>query len=109
MNSLSTIPFSNSASPSVTALFKRTISVQRTSSSFKNQILSLSTLFLLILVLSALIAIAGSKSMDVVIQNSGRITLVGLDAYGEDLTSVNGAFSIDLGPIFVGASKNVSF
>ena len=82
---------------------------QKPISRFKKSRILLITFVLVVLVFSALIAIAINKSMDVMIQNSGRITLIGLDAYGGDINSANGVFSIDWGKWYLGSSKNVSF
>jgi hypothetical protein len=61
------------------------------------------------LVTTALIVVAVGMSIDVTIHNYGKITLVGLDAYGGGINSGNGAFSVDWGKIYVGGSKNISF
>ena len=60
-------------------------------------------------VLCAFVSIAISKSSEATIWNSGKITLVGLDAYGGDITSNNRDFSVGLGTIPLGSSKSVSF
>ena len=83
-------------------------SQQRTSLA-KKTVVATAALILIISMLSALITIAISQPTNLTIQNSGRITLVGLDAYGTDINSVNGAFSIALGQINLGRSKNVIF
>ena len=79
---------------------------QQNCSSLQKPLALAFTLVLVCLISGALITIAVSTSMDVIIQNSGRITLVGLDAYGGDIGS---AYSIALGEIRLGSSKDVSF
>ncbi len=64
---------------------------------------------LIVLICCASIAIAMSRSADATIKNSGRITLVGLDAYGGDIASGTGTFSVNLGDISFGGLKSVSF
>jgi hypothetical protein len=78
-------------------------------SSFKKPSSMLMAFLAVIFVSSALIVIVASKSIDASIQNSGKITLVGLEAHGGDIDSSNGMFSVDLGKIYVGVSSNVSF
>ena len=79
---------------------------QQNCSSLQKPLALAFTLVLVCLISAALITIAVSTSMDAIIQNSGRITLVGLEAYGGDISSAN---SIALGEILLGSSKDVSF
>jgi hypothetical protein len=61
------------------------------------------------LISSALIAIWLSKSYNLAIPTVGTIYVTGFVAYGGDINSTHGVLSIDLGEIYVGSSKNVSF
>ena len=70
---------------------------------------SIVALVLACVIFSALITITVSKSLDVIIQNSGRITVIGLEAYGGDISSANGDFLVDWGTIYVGSSRSVLF
>jgi len=69
---------------------------QQNRSSLQKPLALAFTFVLVCLISGAMITIAVSTSMDAIIQNSGRITLVGLDAYGGDIGS---GYSIALGEI----------
>ena len=88
---------------------KRKVFGQQLFSPFKKPVVSVAAVVLLILVFSTLIAVAASRSTDAIIQNSGRIVLVGLDAHGGDINPTSGGFSVDLGEIQVGRPKSISF
>jgi hypothetical protein len=64
---------------------------------------------LISLVSVALIALAISKSLEFTVQNSAKITFLGVEGFGGDLNSFNGVFSIDWGQIYVGDSANATF
>lgn len=58
---------------------------------------------------NALIAVWLSNSYDLTVPSLGTIYVTGVEAYGGDINTTNGAISVDLGEIQVGIPKNVSF
>jgi hypothetical protein len=60
------------------------------------------------ILLNTLIAVWLSRSHDLALPSFGTIHVTSVEAYGGDLTSVNGVASIDWGSLHWGDSKNIS-
>jgi hypothetical protein len=74
--------------------------------------LSRRTLILIIIVaaiFNTLIAVWLSRSHNLTVPSIGTIYVTGVEAYGGDITSTNGAMTVDWGENGVGSSNSVSF